>query len=102
MEHFVLQCPGWEEERQQILNLDMLSRTKFPLSRALAGYKRDESTTGKAKWHPLIEDVKAAVKFALATGRFNFFFKKKKKKARRAIVRFRSVQFCRGFNHLVR
>ena len=80
VEHFVLQCPGWEEERQQILNLDMLSRTKFPLSRALAGYKRDESTTGKAKWHPLIEDVKAAVKFALATGRFNFFFKKKKKK----------------------
>jgi ribonuclease HI len=65
MEHFLFRCTRWETEREGMRQVgqDMMGNLSFFLG--------GKSVSDGAKWRPNLEAVRAAVKFALATGRLS-------------------------------
>ncbi|KAF5262789.1 hypothetical protein FOXYS1_6484 [Fusarium oxysporum] len=65
MEHFLFWCARWETERQMMRQIgqSMMGRLSFFLG--------EKAASDGPKWAPNLEAVRAAVRFAMATGRLN-------------------------------
>ena len=70
IQHFVLQCPRWAEERRQMKE-EIQTRSE-DLPYLLGAYTSGAQDGEKAKWKPDWNAVKQVIRFAINTGRLNF------------------------------
>lgn len=68
VEHFLLQCPRWDTERQRLQ--DDVGPRSNELSYLLGGYQGEAKDGPRSEWKPNLKAVKHAITFAKSTERF--------------------------------